>query len=203
VGGRELEHAAGLNRLARLKFGAAPSMDWSMRSLDPIQLEKAVLDLLWSREVVPASRWRALGPPGLTKLYALAVSPSESPQADRIRGSALATLGRLGALSRIHAMFDALAEPDVTPVVRCGAIEGLGLLRHPRALAVLQSQAFHADHRVRLYACEALGRVGTAGARRVLADISMRDPHDQVRRAASAEVEVIDGPTPIRLVRTA
>jgi len=178
-------------------------MDCTMSALDPIRLEKAVLDLLWSREAVPAARWRALGPPGLTKLYALAVSPSESPHDDRTRGAALATLGRLGALSRIHAMFDALAEPEVTPVVRCGAIEGLGLLRHPRALAVLQSQAFHPDHRVRLYACEAIGRIGTAGARPVLDDLAMRDPHDQVRRAARAEVEMIDGPTPIRLVKTA
>jgi HEAT repeat protein len=177
--------------------------DGSMSTLDPIQLEKAVLDLLWSREAVPAIRWRDLGPRGLTKLYALSVSPTETPQDDRVRGAALATLGRLGALSRIHAMFDALADGTVSPVVRCGAIEGLGLLRHPRALAVLQSQAFHSDHKVRLYATAAMGRIGTAGARRVLADVAMRDPHHQVKRAAQAEVDAIDGPTPIRLVQTA
>ena len=172
-------------------------------SPEPNAVEREVLKLLSSRSPVTAAQWKALGPPGLTKLYALAVSPSESRRADRIRGSALATLGRLGALSRIHAMFDAIAEPEVATIVRCGAIEGLGLLRHARALAVLQSQAFHSEFKVRLYACEALGRIGTAGARRVLQDVSQRDPHDQVRRSALAEIKALDGPTPIRLTQTA
>ena len=171
-------------------------------SMDPVRLERKVLDLLGDREPATPAVWRSLGPTALTKLYALAVSPTETPRGDRIRAAALATLGRLGALSRIHAMFDALAD-DVPPMVRCGAIEGLGLLRHPRAIPILQSQAFHQDFKVRLYACEALARIGTAGARRVLDDVGLRDPHPQVRRSAQAELKALEGPVPIRLVRTA
>ena len=171
--------------------------------MSPVRLETQVLDLLASREPVPAGQWRALGASGLTRLYAIAVSPSESVRGARFRAAALITLGRPGALSRIHAMFDALADTEVPVVVRCGAIEGLGMLRHDRAIPVLQSQAFHADFKVRLHACVALSRIGTAGARRVLYDVSQRDPHDQVRRAAAAELKALAGPTPIRLVRTA
>jgi HEAT repeat protein len=171
--------------------------------MNPVRLERAVLDLLASRDPPPASRWRSLGAGGLTKLYAMAVSPSETDRGHRFRGAALATLGRLGALSRIHAMFDALAERDLPVVVRCGAIEGLGFLRHDRAIAILQSQAFHMEFKVRLYACQALSRIGSAGAKRILCDIAQRDAHHQVRRAAKAELTALDGPTPILLVQTA
>ena len=77
--------------------------------------------------------------------------------------------------------------------MRCGAIEGLGHLGVPRALPLLQSQAFHGDFRVRLYAITALARMPRALTRRVLYDVSMRDPVQQVRRAAAAELVRITG----------
>jgi HEAT repeat protein len=54
---------------------------------------------------------------------------------------------------------------------------------------VLQAQAYSPEFKVRLYAATALGRIGSAGAKRALRDLAQRDPHGQVRRAASAELE--------------
>lgn len=63
----------------------------------------------------------------------------------------------------------------------------------PRALPLLQSQAYHADFRVRLYAVTALARMPRALTRRLLDDLSMRDPVQQVRRAAIAELRRLAG----------
>ena len=77
-------------------------------------------------------------------------------------------------------------------MVRCGAIEGLGHVGHSRAIPVLQSQAYHGEFKVRLYALSALSRIGTAGARRIIEDMHLQDPHSQVRRAASVELKKLD-----------
>ncbi len=136
--------------------------------------------------------WKRLGPHGMRWLYTIAVSEAQGTRASRLRASALATLGQLAGASKIQALLDVLHEPEVSVIVRCGAIEGLGHAGLNRALPVLQAQAFHPDFKVRLYACTALGRIGSAGARRILNDVGMRDPHSQVRRAAKVEIERLE-----------
>lgn len=155
--------------------------------LTPAEIERRVVAYLQGRPEATREDWRQLGAHGMRWLYTIAVCPVEGNRANRLRAAALATLGQLAGKSKIDALLDVLAEPDVSIMVRCGAIEGLGYANHPRALPALQAQAFHHDFRVRLYAATALGRLGSAGARRILEDIAGRDPHSQVRRAAVVE----------------
>ncbi len=157
--------------------------------LTPAEVERRVVAYLQGRPDATRDDWRRLGAHGMRWLYTIAVSPVEGNRANRLRAAGLATLGQLAGRSKMDALLDVLAEPDVPIMVRCGAIEGLGYANHPRALPALQAQAFHNDFRVRLYSCTALGRNGSAGARRILEDVSGRDPHSQVRRAARVEFE--------------
>ena len=157
--------------------------------LTPAEIERRVVAYLGGRPRASRDDWRRLGSHGMRWLYTIAVSEAEGTRASRLRASALATLGQLAGASKIQALIDVLAEPEVSVIVRCGAIEGLGHAGLNRALPVLQSQAFHPDFKVRLYACTALGRIGTAGASRILGDVGMRDPHSQVRRAATVELD--------------
>jgi HEAT repeat protein len=158
-------------------------------TLTPAEIERRVVAYLRGEPRASRQDWRRLGPLGMRWLYTRAVSPSEDKAAHRLRASALATLGQLAATSAVGPLIDVLAEPGLPLVVRCGALEGLGHARHQRAIPVLQAQAYSPEFKVRLYAATALGRIGSAGAKRALRDLAQRDPHGQVRRAASAELE--------------
>lgn len=160
-------------------------------TLTPADIERRVVGYLKGEPRASRKDWRQLGPLGMRWLYTRAVSPSEDPAGHRLRASALATLGQLAGASSVGPLIDVLAEPGLPLVVRCGALEGLGHARHQRVVPVLQGQAYSPEFKVRLYAATALGRVGTAGAKRALRDLADRDPHGQVRRAASGELERI------------
>lgn len=151
----------------------------------------------WLQGRPAASRqdWRSLGTEGMKRLYSIAVTQRTGTRANRLRSAALGCLGQLGDEEHLEAILEVFEEPDLPSIVRCGCIEGLGYLGAPRALPLLQSQAFHADFRVRLYAVAALARMPRALTRRLLNDISMRDPVQQVRRAARAELDRIVGCT--------
>ncbi len=156
--------------------------------LTAAEIERRVLAFL--RGEPPASRedWQRLGPAGMRLLYSVAVSEGIGAAGNRLRAAALATLGQLGGRNGIKPLMEVLAEPNLPLMVRCGAIEGLGHIGHTRAVPVLQSQAYQSDFKVRLYACAALARIGSAGAQRILEDVTLRDPHSQVRRAAKVEM---------------
>jgi HEAT repeat protein len=125
-------------------------------------------------------------------LYSLAVTAGDDMDDHRTRAAALATLGELGGTAGTQPLVDAVTEPGVPVVVRCGAIEGLGHVASSRAVPVLQSQAYFPEFKVRLYAVAALGKVGSAASRRILEDIALRDPHSQVKRAAEVELKRLD-----------
>ena len=156
--------------------------------LTPAEIERRVVAYLGGRPRASREEWRRLGPHGMRWLYTIAVSDVEGNRANRLRASALATLGQLAGASRINALLEVLMNPVAPVVVRCGAIEGLGHAGLNRAVPVLQSQAYHAEFKVRLYACTALGRIASAGALRALRDVALRDPHSQVKRAAQVEL---------------
>lgn len=160
-------------------------------ALTPAEIERRVVGYLNGDPRASRKDWRKLGPLGMRWLYTRAVSPSEDSASHRLRASALATLGQLAGASSVGPLIDVLAEPGLPLVVQCGALEGLGHARHQRVVPVLQGQAYSPEFKVRLYAATALGRVGTAGAKRALRDLAERDPHGQVRRAASGELERI------------
>ena len=161
-------------------------------ALTPAEIERRVVAYLNGAPKASRQDWRSLGPLGMRWLYTRAVSPSEDVPGHRLRASALATLGQLAGSSSVGPLMDVLAEPGIPLIVRCGALEGLGHARHQRAVPALQAQAYSSEFKVRLYAATALGRVGTAGAKRALRDLAMRDPHGQVRRAAQAELDRLD-----------
>ncbi len=156
--------------------------------LTPAEIERRVVAYLGGRPRASREEWWRLGPHGMRWLYTIAVSDVEGNRANRLRASALATLGQLAGASRIGALLEVLMKPEAPVVVRCGAIEGLGHAGLNRAVPVLQAQAYHAEFKVRLYACTALGRIATAGALRALRDVALRDPHSQVKRAAQVEL---------------
>jgi len=153
------------------------------------EIERRVLSYLKGKPVATREEWRALGPQGMRLLYTIAVTGGGSDARKRLRAAALATLGQLGGPAGMKPLVDALTEPEVSTVVRCGAIEGLGHVGHSRAIPVLQSQAYHAEFKVRLYALSSLARIGSAGARRIIEDMQLKDPHSQVRRAATVELK--------------
>jgi len=161
-------------------------------TLTPAEIERRVVGYLKGEPRASRDDWRRLGPLGMRWLYTRAVSPSEDGSGHRLRASALATLGQLAGTSSVGPLIDVLGEPGLPLVVRCGALEGLGHARHQRAVPVLQAQAYSPEFKVRLYAATALGRVGTAGAKRALRDLALRDPHGQVRRASSAELSRLE-----------
>lgn len=156
--------------------------------LTPAEIERRVVAYLGGRPRASRDEWRRLGPHGMRWLYTIAVSDVEGNRANRLRAAALATLGQLAGASRIGALLEVLMNTHAPVVVRCGAIEGLGHAGLNRAVPVLQAQAYHAEFKVRLYACTALGRIASAGALRALRDVAMRDPHSQVKRAAQVEL---------------
>jgi HEAT repeat protein len=164
-------------------------VDATPLTLTPAEIERRVVGYLKGEPQASRQDWRRLGPLGMRWLYTRAVSPSEDSAAHRLRASALATLGQLAGASSVGPLIDVLAEPGLPLVVRCGALEGLGHARSQRVVPVLQGQAYSPEFKVRLYAATALGRVGSAGAKRALRDLAERDPHSQVRRAASGELE--------------
>ena len=157
--------------------------------LTPAEIERRVFAWLQGRPLATMDEWRALGDEGVQRLYAIAAAPRTGVRANRLRGAALGVLGQLGDAEHIDVLIEVFDDPEAISVVRCGAIEGLGFLGLPRALPLLQSQAYHGDFRVRLYAVAALARMAQPLTRRILADVSTRDPHPQVRRAAAAELE--------------
>jgi HEAT repeat protein len=161
--------------------------------LSPAEVERRVSEMLLGR--TPASRdaWAALGPWGMRELVTLACARPDDERGNRLRAAALATLGQLAGVARLDTLLDTLSEPDLPVMVRCGVIEGLGWVAHPRVLPILQTQAYHAEFKVRLFACSALARLGTAGAKRVLEDVAERDPHSQVQRAAQIELRKAKG----------
>ncbi len=159
--------------------------------LTPAEIERRVVAYLNGRPRASRDEWRRLGPHGMRWLYTIAVSEAKGTRASRLRAAALATLGQLAGSTRIDALLEVLVEPEVSVIVRCGAIEGLGHAGLNRAVPALQAQAYHPDFKVRLYACTALGRIGTAGAQRALRDVALRDPHSQVKRAARVELDRI------------
>lgn len=165
--------------------------------LSPAEIERRVFAWLQGRPPATPEDWATLGSEGMKRLFAIAVTPRSGNRANRLRSAALATLGQIGEAEHVDPLLEVFDEPDLASIVRCGAIEGLGHLGLPRALPLLQSQAFHADFRVRLYAVSALARMPKALTRRVLQDVAMRDPHTQVRRAASVEVDRMAGKTPL------
>jgi HEAT repeat protein len=156
------------------------------------EVERRVINYLKGKPVATRDQWRALGSQGMRLLYTIAVSAGGDDARQRLRAAALATLGQLGGVAGMKPLVDALTEPEVSTMVRCGAIEGLGHVGHSRAIPVLQSQAYHAEFKVRLYALSALARIGTAGGRRIIEDMRLKDPHSQVRRAASVELKKLD-----------
>jgi hypothetical protein len=159
------------------------------RTLTLAEIERRVVSYLKGKPVATREQWREVGPQGMRLLYTIAVTGGGDLARQRLRAAALATLGQLGGAVGMKPLVDALTEPEVSTIVRCGAIEGLGHVGHSRAIPVLQSQAYHAEFKVRLYALSALARIGTAGAHRIIEDLSLRDPHSQVRRAAGVELK--------------
>ncbi len=155
--------------------------------LTPAEIERRVVSYLNGTPRASRDQWRRLGPHGMRWLYTIAVSEAQGTRANRLRAAALATVGQLAGATKLDALLDVVADPEVSVIVRCGAIEGMGHAGLNRALPVLQTQAYHPDFKVRLYTCTALGRIGTAGAARILRDIALRDPHSQVKRAAQVE----------------
>ena len=164
--------------------------------LSPAEIERRVFAWLQGRPPATPADWATLGSEGMKRLFAIAVTPRSGNRANRLRSAALATLGQLGDPEHVDPLLEVFDEPELVSIVRCGAIEGLGHLGLPRALPLLQSQAFHADFRVRLYAVGALARMPKALTKRVIHDVSMRDPHQQVRRAALAELDRMVGKQP-------
>lgn len=164
--------------------------------LSPAEIERRVFAWLQGRPPATPEDWTSLGSEGLKRLFAIAVTPRTGNRANRLRAAALATLGQLGDPEHVDPLLEVFDEPDLLSMIRCGAIEGLGHLGLPRALPLLQSQAYHSDFRVRLYAVSALARMPKALTRRILQDVSMRDPHAQVRRAATAELDRMAGRQP-------
>jgi hypothetical protein len=156
------------------------------------EVERRVISYLKGKPVATRDQWRELGPQGMRLLYTIAVTGGGDQTRHRLRAAALATLGQLGGAVGMKPLVDALTEPEVSVMVRCGAIEGLGHVGHSRAIPVLQAQAYHAEFKVRLYALSALARIGTAGARRIIEDMSLQDPHSQVRRAAGVELKKLN-----------
>lgn len=156
------------------------------------EVERRVVSYLKGKPVATRDQWRELGPQGMRLLYTIAVTGGGDQARHRLRAAALATLGQLGGAVGMKPLVDALTEPEVSVMVRCGAIEGLGHVGHSRAIPVLQAQAYHAEFKVRLYALSALARIGTAGARRIIEDMSLQDPHSQVRRAAGVELKKLN-----------
>mgnify|MGYP002629961976 CR=1 FL=1 len=165
--------------------------------LSPAEIERRVFAWLQGRPPATPDDWAGLGAEGMKRLFAIAVTPRTGNRANRLRSAALATLGQLGDPEHVDPLLEVFDEPDLASIVRCGAIEGLGHLGLPRSLPLLQSQAFHADFRVRLYAVSALARMPKALTRRVIHDVSMRDPHTQVRRAALVELDRMAGKMPV------
>ena len=157
--------------------------------LSPAEIERRVFAWLQGRPPATPEDWASLGAEGLKRLFAIAVTPRSGNRANRLRSAALGTLGTLGDPDHVDPLLEVFDEEDLISMVRCGAIEGLGHLGLPRALPLLQSQAYHGDFRVRLYAVAALARMPKALTRRVVQDVANRDPHAQVRRAASAELD--------------
>lgn len=157
--------------------------------LTPAEVERRVVAYLNGRPRASREEWRRLGPHGMRWLFTIAMSDVDGNRANRLRAAALATMGQLAGASRIGALLEVLMAPGIPVIVRCGAMEGLGHAGLNRAVPVLQAQAYHPDFKVRLYACTALGRIGSAGAIRALGDIATRDPHAQVRRAAQVELD--------------
>jgi hypothetical protein len=165
--------------------------------LSPAEIERRVFAWLQGRPPATPDDWATLGSEGMKRLFAIAVTPRSGNRANRLRSAALGTLGQIGEAEHVDPLLEVFDEPDLASIVRCGAIEGLGHLGLPRALPLLQSQAFHADFRVRLYAVGALARMPKALTRRVLQDVAMRDPHTQVRRAATVELDRMAGKSPV------
>lgn len=161
--------------------------------LTPAEIERRVFSWLQSKPPATRADWRSLGTEGMKRLYSIAVTPRTGTRANRLRSAALGCLGQLGEAEHLEPLLEVFEEPDPASIVRCGAIEGLGFLGLPRALPLLQSQAYHPDFRVRLYSVAALARMPSSLTRRLLNDISMRDPVQQVRRAAQAELDRISG----------
>ena len=161
--------------------------------LTPAEIERRVFAWLQGRTPVGPEEWKSLGAEGMKRLFSIAVTPRTGPRANRLRAAALGCLGQLQEPEHLEPLLEVFEEPEVPSIVRCGAIEGLGYLGLPRSLPLLQSQAYHQDFRVRLYAVAALARMPRALTRRLLRDISMRDPIEQVRRAARAELERLRG----------
>ena len=157
--------------------------------LTAAEIERRVITYLKGGTSASRDQWRALGAQGMRLLYTIAVTGGGDEKLRRLRAAALATLGQLGGAAGMKPLVEALSEPEVSTMVRCGAIEGLGHIGHTRAVPVLQTQAYHAEFKVRLYALSALSRVGSAGALRIIEDMSLRDPHSQVRRAAAVELK--------------
>jgi len=160
--------------------------------LTPAEIERRVVSYLNGSPRATRDQWRRLGPHGMRWLYTIAVSEAQGTRANRLRAAALATVGQLAGATKLDALLDVVADPESSVIVRCGAIEGMGHAGLNRALPTLQTQAYHPDFKVRLYTCTALGRIGTAGAARIVRDIAMRDPHSQVRRAAQVEQERLE-----------
>jgi len=165
--------------------------------LTPAEIERRVIAYLKGGTSATRDQWRALGAQGMRLLYTIAVTGGDDETLCRLRASALATLGQLGGAAGMKPLVDALSEPEVATMVRCGAIEGLGHIGHTRAVPVLQTQAYHAEFKVRLYALSALARIGSAGALRIIEDMSLRDPHSQVRRAAAVELKKLQNKQPV------
>jgi HEAT repeat protein len=163
------------------------SIDEDLPLLTPAEVERRVVSYLNGSPRATRDQWRRLGPHGMRWLYTIAVSDAEGTRATRLRAAALATVGQLAGATRLDALLDVVADTEASVIVRCGAIEGMGHAGLNRSLPVLQTQAYHPEFKVRLYTCTALGRIGTAGATRILRDIALRDPHSQVRRAAQVE----------------
>jgi len=161
--------------------------------LTPAEIERRVFSWLQSKPPATREDWLSLGTEGMKRLYSIAVTPRTGTRANRLRSAALGCLGKLGDIEHLEPLLAVFEEPDPASIVRCGAIEGLGHLGLPRALPLLQSQAYHPDFRVRLYSVAALARMPRALTRRLLNDISMRDPVQQVRRAAQVELDRISG----------
>ena len=156
------------------------------------EIERRVVSFLKGKPADTRDQWRELGPQGMRLLYTIAVTGGGDVARQRLRAAALATLGQLGGAQGMKPLVDALTEPGISVMVRCGAIEGLGHAGHARALPVLQAQAYHAEFKVRLYALSALASIGTAGARRIIEDLALSDPHSQVRRAAGVALSKLD-----------
>lgn len=160
--------------------------------LTPAEIERRVYLWLQGRPPATPEDWRRLGPEGHKRLLGVAVTAREGARANKLRGAALVVLGQMGDERHMDAILEVFDDPTVPVVVRCGAIEALGYMGRLRSLPLLQSQAFHSDFKVRLFAVSALARIPGALSRRIIADVAMRDPIQQVRRSAQAELERLD-----------